>query len=561
MEEVAPQPENPQPRKFVLWPLFFCVMPVLIAFGLFWLINRPSASNTAENKPSSSADLGPRGTPLTPRTNTEPSANSDESSPTRHNTVVQPKPDETTDPSVTEREVEIHIKNLKFAVQHNNGRGKDLETNWLKRARPSDLVSKLIDAAWTIEQDAFVRLAFFAAIVPLEAQQGLALRGLRKDASKCLGSDELIAAGQSNELSAYLRCALRQQVLGSEVVEMVRNFLRLEKPTWLAEPILEGLEDRLDDTAKRDAIQDFWADLDELVRRATLEQTLLYGYFWLWSARFADSDAFFTALSDPQLQKYVPALLSRYTPREYGPNYTGRGLRIAQPVFDRFLGPPFTAVIRLVRQLLETSNDVVLKRWMIQMIAAKELPEPTEFASLIDAGITRRDANLPDYLAALGKMSEMPGALKRLASFASEQDVDVARGAINGLRQSPLKAADDELRMILSVGQNSGVKGDALAALLERNPQTRDALVDDYIGEDKAVGLRVIAVSYLSTKREDKLKELGENDPEVRVREAAINKLGSLKDKSLKTWFTRVSRSDPVPVLRQLAKKYAAELE
>jgi hypothetical protein len=97
--------------------------------------------------------------------------------------------------------------------------------------------------------------------------------------------------------------------------------------------------------------------------------------------------------------------------------------------------------------------------------------------------------------------------------------------------------------------------------LLERNPQTRDALVDDYIGEDKAVGLRVIAVSYLSTKREDKLKELGENDPEVRVREAAINKLGSLKDKSLKTWFTRVSRSDPVPVLRQLAKKYAAELE
>lgn len=137
----------------------------------------------------------------------------------------------------------------------------------------------------------------------------------------------------------------------------------------------------------------------------------------------------------------------------------------------------------------------------------------------------------------------------------------MARGAVNGLRNSTARGADDELRVILAAGTNNGIKGDALAALLARNPDSKERLVDEYLGEDRPAALRAIAVAYLSDKRLDRLKELGESDPELRVREAAIHRLGALKDKSLKTWFTRVSRSDSSAALRQLARKYAAELD
>ncbi len=137
----------------------------------------------------------------------------------------------------------------------------------------------------------------------------------------------------------------------------------------------------------------------------------------------------------------------------------------------------------------------------------------------------------------------------------------MARGAVNGLRNSAAPGADDELRIILAIGTNTGIKGDALAALLARNPDSKGRLVDEYLGEDRPAALRAIAVAYLSDKQLDRLKELGESDPELRVREAAINRLGALKDKSLKTWFTRVSRSDSSASLRQLARKYAAELD
>lgn len=563
MEEAASQPETPPPQKFVLWPLFFCVLPVVIAFGLFWLINRPSASNTAENKSSSSADLGPRGMPLTPRANSDAPEDNRESTPPANTGETTPKPDQAPEAFPSEREIEIHIKNLKFAVQRNNAKGAELESQWLRKARPPKLVDEKLILALEAESDAFVRLAFFECLNSADTKLAWVLSVYRAKTGKFLGTDESFAAGEPQEFRAYAALLTRIDPWLPEAKAFVENALTVEKPDWAVEVSLWALMDRVyrsESEERRAEIS--WAGpaLEQLLRRATLKTELLTLAFWDWAARFATQTEFLAALSDVALARYIPDILVAYGPRPApGALFIRGDIKMSDCV--KRLIEPHEPIFNLIRQLLNGATDAAIKRRMIEAIAAADVDRLADYTGLVEAGIALRDASLSDYLAALGRMARTDKDLKRVAEYANDPNADVARGAINGLRQSPLKAADDELRTILSVGQNSGVKGDALAALLERNPQTRDALVDDYLGEDKAVGLRVIAVSYLSTKRLDKLKELGENDPELRVREAAINKLGSLKDKSLKTWFTRVSRSDPVPVLRQLAKKYAAELE
>lgn len=540
MEEAVPQPENPQPRRFVLWPLFFCVLPVLIAFGLFWLINKPKANTAPENQPSSSADLGHRGVPLTPRANGEVPPSNADATPPSNTGEATPNPEQGPEALPSEREIEIHIKNLKFAVQHNNAKGISLESSWLKEARPRERVLACLAGARDAETDSLVRLAFFQCLDDAEAAQQWATKAYGKWSGRFLGTDLQLEPGNIAEFSAYARELFDHAPLDGEGLTLAKNALVTAQPEWL----LAVLSFSLAYTAPQASrVKPLWPELSHLLEAGTVKGQVRDELFVAWASNFGTIDELLTATQDTRMQLCLVALLKE-----------AAAMRILR-------GPDLERVIARVGEILVSTQGAEVKRDFIAALAALLPAGKQEVGALIEAGLGRRDANLPDYLAAFGKLATNAQDLKRLAEFANEANADTARGAINGLRQSPLKAADDELRTILSVGQNSGVKGDALAALLERNPQTRDALVDDYLGEDKAAGLRVIAVSYLSDKRIDKLKELGENDPELRVREAAINKLGSLKDKSLKTWFTRVSRSDPVPVLRQLAKKYAAELE
>ncbi len=540
MEEAAPQPENPQPRKFVLWPLFFCVLPVLIAFGLFWLINKPKSNTPLENQPSSSADLGHRGAPLTPRANGEAPPANGESTPPTNTGETTPNPDQPPEALPSEREIEIHIKNLKFAVQRNNAKGVTLESNWLREARPRSLVLSCLALARDAETDSVVRLAFFQCLEDTEVALQWAMRAYGKWSGRFLGTDLLLEPGNISEFSAYARLLFDRTPLEGDGLSLAKNALTTAQPQWLLPVLSYSLAyTGPAETRVKPVFPELTQVLESCVTRGQVRDEL----FVAWSNNFGSIDELLGATQDARMQLCLAALLKGAG--------ASRNLR----------GTDLEKIIVRVGEILASTQAAEIKREFIAALASLLPLSKQEVGAVIEAGIARRDSNLPDYLAAFGKWAANAQDLKRLADFANESNADTARGAINGLRQSPLRAADDELRNILSVGQNSGVKGDALAALLERNPQTRDALVDDYLGEDKAAGLRVIAVSYLSDKRIDKLKELGENDPEVRVREAAINKLGSLKDKSLKTWFTRVSRSDPVPVLRQLAKKYAAELQ
>lgn len=536
-------PEQPpeEKRRLNAWPLLFCVFPVVIAFVLIALINRPASNTVHETRTNapSAADLGSRGLPLAAANHDKTPAVETENGPPS-NSTPKGEQDSPPAPGVSEREIEIHIKNLKFAVQHNNVRGANLESAWLKEASPRPLVISCLTTASDAESDSMVRLAYFQCLEEPVAAMEWATRAYAKWTGRFLGTDLQLEPGNIAEFSAYARVLFDRAPLEGEGLALAKNALTTAQPEWLM-PVLSHSLAYTGPAETR--VKPILPELTGLLETGATKGQVRDELFVAWSNCFGSIDELLIATQDARMQLCLVALLKEAA--------ASRNWR----------GPELERVIVRVGEILASTQATEIKREFIAALSSLLPLNKQEVGALIEAGMARRDANLADYLEAFGKLASTAQELKRLVEFANETNANTARGAINGLRQSPLKAADDELRTILSVGQNSGVKSDALAALLERNPQTRDLLVDEYLAEDKPASLRVISVAYLSDKRLDKLKDLGENDPEMRVREAAINKLGSLKDKSLKTWFTRVSRSDSVPVLRQLARKYAAELE
>lgn len=531
------QAPSDEPRRFPGWPLLFCVLPVVLALGVFALINRPRGNTPAENTPGSRAvpELGAGA--QTPAAVNVPRPPANEPAPP--DKTPEPAPEPPREVTVGEREIEIHIKNLKFAVQRNNAKGVSLESNWLGTAKPRELVHKGLMAARDAESDSHVRLAFLRCLADGEQELQWARWVLLKWTARFYGTDTQLEAGNESEFGACARVLFSQTPLAEDALALARNALLTGQPPWLLRVLAECM-------AWGDG-----ADLRAAPLLPELARMLETGggdarddLFVAWVRQFKTMDELLRALGDPKMHPALAALLRS--------DVIAKGL---------YAAGDDAKLLAFAQSLLVQAGTEKLRAELIAALA-HTLPNNAEhIRPIIEAGLSRRDANLPDYLAAFGKLAANTKELARLAEYANETDANVARGAVNGLRLSSLKAADDELRSILESGRNNGVKADALGALLERNPKSRDALVDEYAGDDKAPALRVIAVAHMGEKRLERLKELGENDPDVRVREAAINKLGSFKDKSLKTWFTRVSRSDSVGALRQLAKKYAAELE
>lgn len=528
-------------QRWPLWPLLYCVTPLLLALGLLLLVRQPQPAGhqPPAHSPSKSAavpELGPGATdvPVPARPPAEEQAPP---------AFPPPEPEVTTPQPVAqagEREIDIHIRNLKFAVQQNNGKGHRLETQWLQMALPRERVVERLALAADSESDSQVRLAWFGCLAEPEAEAAWSRRHYARWAGRFLGTDPQLEAGNQAEFSAYARVLFSAAPLAGEGLELARNALATGKPEWVLAVLAECLAFGKDAAAR---VEPLWPELSKLLESgAGAEARDLL--FVAWSRHFRTMDGLLAALSDPRMLGCVLALLKS--------DAAGRGL----------FGPEDSSrLLRFAGGLLTRKDAESLQADLIRALAAILPNEQAEIRPIIEAGLTRRDGNLAEYLAAFGKLATKPEELKRLAEFANEAEPEVARGAVNGLRNSTARGADDELRVILAAGTNNGIKGDALAALLARNPDSKERLVDEYLGEDRPAALRAIAVAYLSDKRLDRLKELGESDPELRVREAAIHRLGALKDKSLKTWFTRVSRSDSSAALRQLARKYAAELD
>ena len=547
----APPTDLPaNPRRIPLWPLMFCVLPVVIAMVLLLLVNQPKPpANSPANAPartSSAADLGSHSTPL------QPPARAPQDEPlgggTNAATDPEAEPDKPQPPPetiATEREIDIHIQNLKFAVQRNNGQGRNLETGWLRAAKPRELVLRRLENAAASETDGAVRLSQFNCLLPEEtpAQIAWVQRSYTQWRARFLGTDTALAYGEIDEFSVYVALMLTAPELTVLALELAQNALNSEKPLWVLEVLAHNLP--WGPKCSRDLAVQLRAELGLMIARQTLEVSIRDRLTVAWAWQFDSVDALLQAAAAPKMERCLAALLSSNMISE-----------------DCFSAPDVAKLLRRVDEILQSQADVKLKQLYINALAGLAGGRARDaIRAMVEAGMTRRDANLADFLCAFGRLAPSTKDLDLLSAFANDADANVARGAINGLRQSSALAADDKLRDLLLHGTNSGVKGDALAALLARNPDTRDALVNEYLAEDKPASLRAIAVAYLPEKNLEKLKALGENDPELRVREAAIHRLGLLKDKTLKTWFMRISRSDNSPLLRQLAKKYQAELD
>ena len=244
------------------------------------------------------------------------------------------------------------------------------------------------------------------------------------------------------------------------------------------------------------------------------------------------------------MEKYLPLWLTFYLP------------------FNSQDHPELEEILQFVStQLSSPDANPALKAEIIAALENDNLRNNASVVAMLAAGLARKDANYPDYLALLGRVSRKSSDYDLLRSAANDAKPEVARGAITGLKNAPAgEAADVRLLEILNEGANSSVKADAFAALIERKPAEKDKLVNEYLDPVKPVALRVVAVAHVPAKDVERLQELAV-DNQLKVREAAIHRLGALKDKKLLLFLKRVSTHDNSAVLRQLAAKYAAELE
>ena len=222
-----------------------------------------------------------------------------------------------------------------------------------------------------------------------------------------------------------------------------------------------------------------------------------------------------------------------------------------------------TELPKLFERLLQGNMDADNKRLLIQRIAAYDVPNGR---AMIEAGLQTKDANYPDYLVAFGSFASNATDLQRLTGAADDADVKIAQGGIEGLRQSRLGAADTELRKVLEQGVNPGVKSQALGALLSRSTD-KSALIEEYLDVNKDPSLRAVAVSHIPESNLDRLQEVVEEDPSLRVRQAALNRVGAVRPdnvpdrKRLRAWFLSIKERDASPVIRSAARKFAEALK
>jgi hypothetical protein len=207
--------------------------------------------------------------------------------------------------------------------------------------------------------------------------------------------------------------------------------------------------------------------------------------------------------------------------------------------------------------MLSQPLDADLARRLIRAISERDMPNGGE---MLEAGLARKDEFYGDWLTALGRMAQSDAELQRLTSAADDPDVKVAQGAIEGLRASSMPGADSELKRVLEQGANLGVKSQALGALLDRAGNS-DQLLEEYLDEGKEASLRAVAIAFVPIKNVDRLKKAGEQDASPRVRQAALTRLGELKDTNLLFYFYVRAKNDTSPVLRKQAERYAEELE
>lgn len=564
-----------QPRRTPVWLIVLCVLPLALGGAVLGWLQFGGAGNGDTPDASSGPklpDLGSRGKDLAnaPAAGTnEPTGNSADGGETPADGGEEPPPEVA---ESTEREIDILIGRIQHATKVGDRKGRESAHAELRKCRPGERVDARLTFHIENEQNAWVRIEFFNAYHAEEERRKWALRVLDTRTSQLYGTTDQYASGEFEELKLYLATLLPMLFEGpsrdERLMGLLRSTIDAEKPEWLLVPLFQQLL-RLHEAVKRDEYKTGPAgvtvaireNLRRMLERQTAPEELRFMALWLWITSLEDWSTALLELEQTALKAYLPMLVRGLPRRDRGGGIPiiddlmanlfenvgpGRGwaLAHAQEIAD--------LVKRMVTQPL--GADII--RALIATVAERALPDAL---LIVEAGVSRKDEYLPAWLTALGCVGG-EAVLQRLTQAADDPDPLVAQGAVEGLRRSPTGGADAELRRVLEQGANIAVKSQALGAMLDRSVN-KTALLDEYLDVNKDASLRAVAVAHIPRTDVERMKALVENDPSLRVRQAALTRLGELKDKSLRTWFLRIKERDPSPVLRQQAHRYADELE
>jgi hypothetical protein len=468
-------------------------------------------------------------------------------------------------PANSAREIDIWLSNLAIATRSGNRRGVALQHDMLRKARPDKLVDERVRNALDNEDNALVRIQYWLAFHDDTARHDWAVHVYDTRTARFMGTDDQYGGGEIEELKLITR-ELYASLVGTwqadeigdtRLMALVRNVLTEEKPDWL---LAETTANVLTPIVRQHLLSFARAlqqELRQYLQRRKAKRELRDVAFAAYVLTFDPHTAILNELEQSAWWDYAAALANLFPPRHPG--------RAGSPP-DKDETPDWLTQLlasedlpKLFEHLLTGTMPAKDKRLLIQAVAAHDVPDGRK---MIEAGLDAKDANYPDYLTAFGSFASSDADLQRLTAAANDPAVATAAGAIEGLRQSGLAAADTELRKVLEQGLNLGVKSQALGALLSR-ASDKSALLEEYLDPNKDAALRAVAVSAVPLSNVERLQKAAEEDASPTVRLAALNRVGSITPKDdterkvLHAWFLTVKDRDLSALIRATARKYA----
>ncbi|MDC1141911.1 hypothetical protein OAU50_02365 [Planctomycetota bacterium] len=566
------------PKRLPLWPLVYCISPILLGLGLVLYVNWdvPPTNNAAPEIPSLGGDERPvKNAPSSyVPDNTEPETTpEDNSTPDGVDENPDSEPESAPPVETTERQIDIYIQRLSHAAKVRDGKGVAANRELLKQAHPPELVDERLRFALENSRNAYARLALFETFRDSKNALDWADYVFTTRYSKYTGEDETLAQGEQAELLAAISSTLATFVEAADYDAnpkyraYVVDLIRLRKPPW-AWDVVALVVERVLFASDASLAKSFSPDIQPILIKGDLKTEEAYSLFVMWARQYETVKELIDAMTLPDFAPYYMHLLraSMLERLDAGTASINRRtvfswwMKAPEPESD----PEWFLYERLRTVLTGELMDASEIKLLIQSLGkfGKD--------SLLLEGIARRDEFLPDYLSALGYKQTDPAILTQLAKEADSPDVATAIGAIHGLRQWGNSEGDTTLRKVLEHGNNIGVKSHALGALLGRaqTTDTRNTLLEEYLDANKSASLRAVAVAHVPEDDLKRLQKIVDEDGSARVRTAALQRLGAASKtltsgrakKAMRAWFLKVKDRDGSPVIRSQARQFAEAL-
>ncbi|MHC4840943.1 MAG: hypothetical protein ACYTDT_08325 [Planctomycetota bacterium] len=136
-----------QLKRLPLWPLLYCVSPILIGLGLVLYVNwddTPVVNNSGPEIPALGGDERPMTNGSTAYDPDEPANNSEDTTASNEPDGVEENPEDEPEPEppveTSERQIDIYIQRLAHAAKVRDAKGVTSNRGLLAEAHPPELV-------------------------------------------------------------------------------------------------------------------------------------------------------------------------------------------------------------------------------------------------------------------------------------------------------------------------------------------------------------------------------------------------------------------------------------